>query len=398
MRKITAILLLLSLLLTGCSQPAQSLETVATTTATTKSSASNAAQTTTAASSEAATAPSTTTAHSSIAVTTLPTAPAVTTAATTAAVTTAAATTAHTTLDTTAAESPEDTDSKTDTPAKDDTTQLPAESDDTYVVFENSWVEICDPFNEKSAVNFAKKMESIREKYPDNNAVLALIPDKTFYKLDELDNLGLDHTLMTTVVSQNLSGWSMVELSDLYTWESFYQTDLHWRQELLLPTAERIGKTLGITIEEDLFTQKELGIFHGIYEQYAETAEETLIVLDHPDYSDVTVEHYENSQSTSVYDLSKADSANSYDVFLSGASPYTVITNPNAESGTSLLVFRDSFGASLVPLLIPNYETITMVDLRFMHSTLLSQFIPTWEGDILFLYSARVVNNSAMLR
>ena len=121
------------------------------------------------------------------------------------------------------------------------------------------------------------------------------------------------------------------------------------------------------------------------------------MILEHPDFADVTVKHYEKS-CTTVYDLALADSDNSYDVFLSGASPLTVITNPHAEPGTSLLVFRDSFGSSLVPLLIPNYETITLVDLRFMHSSLLKQFVPEANGDILFLYSARIVNNSAMLR
>jgi len=380
MRKLIALLFCLLFVLAGCNQTTHTLPAVSTTTAaaattTAKTTKPAAVTTTTAATTAAVTTTATTTSSS---ITTLPTT-ATTTATTEAPETTTATTAAATTAAATTA--PE-----TDEPI------------DRYVVFGSSWIEVCDPFDEASAVRFAEKMKAVKSNYPENKAVLTLIPDKSYYAIDEMGDLALDHTLMTTVVSQNLAGWSMVDLSDLYTWDSFYLTDLHWRQEELIETAKRIGHTFGITIDEENFTQKELGTFRGIYADYAGDAEEPLIVLDHPDFATVTVDHYENKSCTTVYDQSKVNSDNSYDTFLSGASPLTVITNPNAEPGTSLLVFRDSFGSSLVPLLIPNYETITMVDLRYMHSMLLKKFVPETQGDILFLYSARIVNNSAMLR
>ncbi len=277
--------------------------------------------------------------------------------------------------------------------------QTPDEGErEQYIVIDDSWIEVCAPFDETSVVRFADKIESVRKLYPKMEPVLALIPDKTVYANEELGELALDHDRMTTLVSENLDGIPMVELSDLYTWESFYKTDLHWRQEILPDTAKRIGDALGITVDVSAFTETNLGAFHGIYADLYMGEEEPLIVLDHPDFKDVTVSHYEKTDCTTVYDTVRADSDNSYDAFLSGASPLTVIKNPNAEAGTNLLVFRDSFGSSLVPLLIPSYETITMVDLRYMHSSLLRQFVSVTEGDLLFLYSARIVNNSLLLR
>ena len=383
MKKITTLMICLTLLFaaSGCSEQMHNLPVTTTAAATVSTTVSTTTvKRTTAA---AVTSPAATT---SSAVTTLPIAT-TTATATTAATTTsiAAATTATTAVTTTAA--------TTATTEVEDTPVL----SDKYIEIDGSFIEACDPFDEKSISRFAEKMKSVKSKYPDNRAVLALIPDKSYYAIETIGEKALDHTLMTTALSQNLSGWSMVELSDLYTWDDFYLTDLHWRQEILLDTATRLGSALGISIDTENFTDTTIGPFYGIYAQSASESAEELVLLDHPDFADVTVKHYEKP-CTSVYDLDAVDSDNSYDVFLSGASPLTVITNPHAEKGTSLLVFRDSFASSLVPLLIPNYETITMVDLRYMHSSLLKQFVPTTDGDILFLYSARVVNNSAMLR
>jgi len=155
--------------------------------------------------------------------------------------------------------------------------------------------------------------------------------------------------------------------------------------------------SIGIDVNMSEVSAETLGTFNGIYSHLAQDTTEQLTVLNHPDFESVTVKHFEKECKT-VYDVSLASSENSYDVFLSGASPLSVISNPNAPEGTSLLVFRDSFASSLIPLLVPNYETITLVDLRFMHSSLLKQYVPSADGDVLFLLSARVVNNSAMLK
>ncbi len=266
-----------------------------------------------------------------------------------------------------------------------------------YYVENGSFVEVAKPFDEEEAVRFASKIASVKDMYGDVKPTLAIIPDKTYYATDCPEEYVLDHSEMVKTVESELDGVTFAELSDLYTWDSFYLTDLHWRQEILGDTAKRIGEALGIEVNTNEFTPETLGTFNGIYSHLTQDTTEPLTVLNHPHFQDVTVDHFEKDCQT-VYDVSLASSENSYDVFLSGASPLSVIHNPNAPSGTSLLVFRDSFASSIIPLLIPNYETITLVDLRYMHSSLLSQYVPTADGDILFLFSARVVNNSMMLK
>lgn len=74
------------------------------------------------------------------------------------------------------------------------------------------------------------------------------------------------------------------------------------------------------------------------------------------------------------------------------------ISNPNASTDRELVIFRDSFSSSLAPLLCGEYTKITLLDLRYMATALIPQFVTFGDQDVLFLYSLEVVNNSAMLR
>lgn len=101
---------------------------------------------------------------------------------------------------------------------------------------------------------------------------------------------------------------------------------------------------------------------------------------------------------TTVYDTEKLDSDIPYDVFLSGATPVVTVTNPEAATDRELVIFRDTFSSSLAPLLCGEYAKIILLDLRYMVSGLIPQFVTFDNQDVLFLYSVEIINNSAMLR
>ena len=61
----------------------------------------------------------------------------------------------------------------------------------------------------------------------------------------------------------------------------------------------------------------------------------------------------------------------------------------------NLILFRDSYGSSLAPLLASGYRTITLVDLRYLSSDQLDQYIDFEDQDVLFLYR---LNNSLSMR
>ena len=74
------------------------------------------------------------------------------------------------------------------------------------------------------------------------------------------------------------------------------------------------------------------------------------------------------------------------------------IENPNADTDRELVIFRDSFSSSLAPLLVPGYAKVTLADIRYLPSSQMGKYLTFTDQDVLFLYSAPVLNNSETLK
>ena len=98
-----------------------------------------------------------------------------------------------------------------------------------------------------------------------------------------------------------------------------------------------------------------------------------------------------------VYNTSKLSSPDKYDVFLSGMQGLLTVENSNAPQKRELVIFRDSFGSSLTPLMLENYSKITLVDMRYASSGAWSQLIDFKNCDVLFIFSPDILNQSHML-
>jgi hypothetical protein len=84
---------------------------------------------------------------------------------------------------------------------------------------------------------------------------------------------------------------------------------------------------------------------------------------------------HESGKYNAVYDMSKLTSRDLYDVFLSGSRGLLTIENPNAGTDRELIVVRDSFGSSMVPLLVQDYAKVTVVDIRYINLEILDKFL-----------------------
>ena len=81
-------------------------------------------------------------------------------------------------------------------------------------------------------------------------------------------------------------------------------------------------------------------------------------------------------------------------------SPAAIVTleSPGAKTGRELILFRDSFGSSLAPLFLEGYSKVTLIDLRYVASSLLEQFVDFADQDVLFLYSTSLLNSGMLLK
>ena len=184
--------------------------------------------------------------------------------------------------------------------------------------------------------------------------------------------------------------------------EDYYRTDTHWRQEKLPETAGVICEALGVTAPEPEEFRAEAveRPFYGVY--YGQAAlpmePETMYFLRSDLLDGCRVYDYEAGKYGPVVDLSRQDSRDLYDIFLSGSRSLLTIENPAGTPGKELLVFRDSFGSSLVPLLVSDYARVTLVDIRYIQIDMLPRFLEFTGQDVLFLYSTLVLNNSETIK
>ena len=124
---------------------------------------------------------------------------------------------------------------------------------------------------------------------------------------------------------------------------------------------------------------------------------DTLRYLTGEAIDECVVYDWQNKKEISVYNLKRAEGRDPYEIFLSGSLSLISIENSRAQTDKKLVIFRDSFGSSIAPLLIGGYSQITLVDIRYIRPDYLGQFIEFEGCDVLFLYSTLVLNHSEML-
>ena len=125
---------------------------------------------------------------------------------------------------------------------------------------------------------------------------------------------------------------------------------------------------------------------------------EKIKYLENDTLKNCKVFDYQNNKEISVYDMEKAEGKDPYEMFLGGPLSLVTIENEKAKTDKELIIFRDSFGSSIAPLLIEGYKKITLVDIRYIHPNLLGNYIEFNSQDVLFLYSTSVLNNSETIK
>lgn len=260
------------------------------------------------------------------------------------------------------------------------------------------------PLKEDSVEHFIERMNYLHDKYlGDSKVVMAIVPDKGNYLAAESGHLALDYGRLYAMIGEGMPWAAQVDLRDVLTASDYYRTDTHWRQEKLLPAAGKLAGALGVTApNQSDFTVTALERpFYGVY--YGQAAlpmePETMNIMESQWLSQCTVYDHESGKTLGIYDLEKAASARDmYEVFLSGSKSLLTIENPNGTPGKELIVFRDSFGSSMAPLLAGKYEKVTVVDVRYIRIDVLERFLEFHGQDVLLLYSTLVLNQSSQIQ
>ena len=252
------------------------------------------------------------------------------------------------------------------------------------------------PLNENNVQKSAQKINEVYQKYLKNmNAYYSIIPEKNYY-LENDDHLKLDYDKLQEIMQQNLQELKYIDIRNGLELQDYYRTDLHWKQENLGEVVKIIQGNMKLDEMNATYEIQNKGEFYGTYYGQLSTnvTPDNIYILTNEIINNCILYNYETNKKSSIY--TTTNSADKYDIFLSGAVSLISIENPNSKTEKELLLFRDSFGSSLAPLLVENYKKITLIDLRYISSSILENYIDFNEQDVLFLYSSVVLNQNIL--
>ena len=259
-------------------------------------------------------------------------------------------------------------------------------------VYEGYAVSTETAYEKKSLDYAAQKFRQLYDSYltgNDGHIYLPVIPDKgSFTEPPEGYTPASAQETAETLLAQ-LDFVQYADIAPGLTLEDYYRTD------------QALAQAMGVPLTGDFRENTVDAPFYGTYAGKAEEplTADTLRYLTSETLDACTVYDYETERQETLYDLSAVETDTPYDLYLQGSRSLLRIDSPLAATDRTLVVFRDSFGSSLIPLLSESYRTIYAVDIRYLSSQLLGRFL-TLDGseDVLFLYSTMVLQNSRTMK
>lgn len=245
------------------------------------------------------------------------------------------------------------------------------------------------------------RLQYVYEKFLKDNGgdkFVAIVPDKNYFLGKEYGYPSPNYEQLKTDVQEKLSGMGYIDLFDVLELEDYYRTDTHWSQDKIGGVADKLLAELGAAdrVTGD-YKENTLYPFHGVY--YGQSAlqpePDTITYLTSDILDACTVYDYETGKTSGIYDFEKFEGKDGYDFFLSGTKALLRIDNPNATTDEELIIFRDSFGSSITPLLAEGYKSVYLVDIRYVMPDMLDRFIDFEGKDVLYLYSALILNSKS---
>ncbi|MBR2640340.1 MAG: hypothetical protein IKL18_08375 [Oscillospiraceae bacterium] len=277
-------------------------------------------------------------------------------------------------------------------------------SDNNELYFADGHVAKLDfPINQESLDYAASRFNELYETYMKdkvNKIVFSVVPDKNVYLGEKNGYPQMDYDYMIGFFEEKLPFANHVEIFDLIDESDYYLTDTHWQQQEITDVAEKILVSLEARAFEDFEEKVATENFHGVY--YGQSAlplkPEKIVYLTTPELEHMTVLNYETGLKGGIYNFDKLEGKDPYEFYLSGAVPLLEVTNSSAEGDRHLIIFRDSFGSSLAPLLMRDYSKITIIDTRYLLPNFIGEYVDFEGADVLMTYSTLILNDSFILK
>jgi len=272
---------------------------------------------------------------------------------------------------------------------------------DGYYSAEGHLSKMLYPLEKDQVLLGAEKISEIQKRYlTDMDVYYGVIPDKNYFLAENTPYLSMNYQAFLDILDSRLSELVKIDLFSALELEDYYRTDPHWKQESLEDVLKILGEKMDFKASEVKFNTHTKMEFYGSYHPHvsADLSMDSLNYLTSDAIVHSHVHTLDSGKTGEVYDSEADLTMDPYNFFLGGPAAIQIIENPMGNTEKELILFRDSFGSSLAPLLMNHYDRITLIDLRYVPFEQLENHISFDDQDVLFLYSTEILNRSAMLR
>ena len=256
-------------------------------------------------------------------------------------------------------------------------------------------------FTEELVDYSISRLQYVYEKFLKDNGgdkFVSIVPDKNYFLAKEYGYPSPDYEKLVEDVKAALSDMEYIDIFGELELEDYYRTDTHWSQEKIAAVVDKLLASLSVADRvTGEYKENTLYPFYGVY--YGQSAlkptPDTITYLTSEILDNCTVYDYETGETYGIYNFEKFEGKDGYDFFLSGTKALLRIDNPNATTDEELIIFRDSFGSSIAPLFAEGYKSVYLVDIRYVMPDLLGNLIDFEGKDVLYLYSALILNSKS---
>ncbi len=194
-------------------------------------------------------------------------------------------------------------------------------------------------------------------------------------------------------IAARLQGVEFLDVTDALTQHKdeaiYYRTDHHWTSLGAYYAFSDMAAGLGIeqpAAEYDIYPVTDS--FEGTLASKSGCHAVTDVIELYVPKTDI--EYYvtvDGERTATMYDREKLNEKDQYALFLGGNDARVDITT-TAETGRTLLIFKDSYANCFLQFLLPYYDRIILLDARYYYGDADSVISREGVTDVLFLYNA----------
>ncbi|MBQ9544665.1 MAG: hypothetical protein IJV00_06025 [Clostridia bacterium] len=264
------------------------------------------------------------------------------------------------------------------------------------ILGDGGWLFLSQPEPDMTSVSSGvAAMEALAEAHPEINFVAALVPNSLSFNSSRLPE-GIPLYSQKELLDEIASGLVLTKSANVYSALAshdpaalYYRTDHHWTTYGAECALSAIAPALGIEFDASDFEMLTVSSsFEGTLASKSGRHGVTDIIGAAVPVSETpySVTYPDGSVFGSCFVPEKLDGKDKYAVFFGGNFPIIRVKTAG-ETGKRLLVFKDSYANCLIPMLIPYFDEIVLIDPRYYYDDARLLINSSSFTDVLYLYN-----------